>query len=56
MDRTTRWQVGFALVMLLCALVFGAVAAFAFLFQDVADVLPFRQWRPMHVSAALFWD
>ncbi len=55
MDRTTRWQVGFALVMLLCALVFGAVAAFAFLFQDVADVFPFRQWRPMHVSAALFW-
>ncbi|MBK7754679.1 MAG: cbb3-type cytochrome c oxidase subunit I, partial [Flavobacteriales bacterium] len=55
MDRTTRWQVGFALVMLLCALVFGAVAAFAFLFQNVADVLPFRQWRPMHVSAALFW-
>ena len=55
MDRTTRLQVGFALVMLMSALVFGAVAAFAFLFQDVADVFPFRQLRPMHVSAALFW-
>ncbi len=55
MDRTTRWQVGFALVMLMSALVFGAVAAFAFLFQEVSDEFPFRQWRPMHVSAALFW-
>lgn len=55
MDRTTRWQVGFALVLLLCALVFGTVAAFAFLFQGVADKLPFQQLRPMHVSAALFW-
>ncbi len=55
MDRITRWQVGFALVMLLCALVFGVVAALAFLSQDVADLFPFRQWRPMHVSAALFW-
>ena len=55
MDRITRWQVGFALSMLISALVFGTLAAFAFVYPGIGKWIDFRQLRPMHVSAALFW-
>ena len=55
MNKVTRWQIGFALALLLAALIFGAIAAFAFVFPDIGDLIPFEQLRPMHVSAALFW-
>lgn len=55
MNRTERWQVGLALVLLLVALLLGVLAAIAYLFPSSAAMLPFRQLRPMHVSAALFW-
>lgn len=55
MGTTFKQFVGFALVMLLGALVLGAIAAFVFLFPALGTALPFEQLRPMHVSAALFW-
>ena len=55
MSGTFKLYVGFALAMLLAALVFGTVAAFVFLFPALGAQLPFEQLRPMHVSAALFW-
>ncbi len=55
MSGMFKLYVGFALAMLLAALVFGTVAAFVFLFPALGAYLPFEQLRPMHVSAALFW-
>ncbi len=55
MTRTTRWHIAAALALLLLALLFGALAAFAYLLPSVSDALPFQQLRPAHVSAALFW-
>jgi len=55
MTTATRWHIGFALLMLATALVVGSLAAFAFVFPDIGAHLSFRQLRPMHVSAALFW-
>jgi len=55
MTRATRWHIAAALVLLLLALLFGALAAFAYLLPSVGDALPFQQLRPAHVSAALFW-
>lgn len=46
----------FALVMLLIAILAGALASFAFLFPSIFNnILPFHQLRPIHASAALFW-
>jgi len=55
MTRTTRWHIAAALVLLLLALLFGVLAALAYLLPAVSDALPFQQLRPTHVSAALFW-
>ena len=55
MTTATKWHIGFALLLLATALVVGSLAAFAFLLPDGTALLPFRQLRPMHVSAALFW-
>ena len=48
MGTTFKQFVGFALVMLLGALVLGAIAAFVFLFPALGTALPFEQLRPMH--------
>lgn len=56
MSKSLRLYFTFSLSMLLLALFFGAVAAFAFLYPEFYNKhLPFYQLRPMHVSAALFW-
>jgi nitric oxide reductase subunit B len=56
MNPTHRLLIRFALLMLLGALGFGAIGAFAFLYPELFNrFLPFYQLRPMHVSAALFW-
>jgi nitric oxide reductase subunit B len=56
MSKSLRLYFAFSLGMLLLALFFGAVAAFAFLYPEFFNrYFPFYQLRPMHVSAALFW-
>lgn len=55
MSRTTQWHVAAALGLLLLALVLGMLAAFAYLWPTLGEALPFRQLRPAHVSASLFW-
>ena len=46
----------FALVLLICSLLFGILAAMAFLYPEAFNrFLPFYQLRPFHVSATLFW-
>lgn len=55
MTRTTRWHIASALVLLLAALLFGVLAAVAYLVPVIGDAMPFTQLRPAHVSAALFW-
>lgn len=56
MTAARLFLIRFALVMLLAALGFGAIAAFSFLYPEWFNAsLPFYQLRPMHVSAALFW-
>lgn len=56
MSVINRIFIKFSLWMLLCALLFGVLAAFAFLFpENFNQWLPFQQMRPAHTSAALFW-
>lgn len=55
MSKLFRIFLGFALVMLLGALLFGLLAGLAFVHPSLGTYLPFVQLRPMHVSAALFW-
>jgi nitric oxide reductase subunit B len=56
MSKSLQLYFAFSLAMLLLALFFGAVAAFAFLYPEFYNkYLPFYQLRPMHVSSALFW-
>ena len=55
MRTTQRWHIALALVLLLLALLFGVLAAIAYLSPSMGDALPFKQLRPAHVSAALFW-
>jgi len=56
MSKTLKIYTAFTLAMLLLAVLFGAVASFAFLHPELYNkYLPFYQLRPMHVSAALFW-
>lgn len=56
MTKLNNILIGFSLVLLITCLVFGVVAAIAFFAPNaVADVISFRQARPIHVSAALFW-
>ncbi|MBK9148515.1 MAG: cbb3-type cytochrome c oxidase subunit I [Flavobacteriales bacterium] len=55
MSLTQRWHIALALFLLLLALLFGVLAALAYLYPSVGDALPFTQLRPAHVSAALFW-
>lgn len=55
MSLAQRWHITLALVLLLLALLFGVLAALAYLYPSVGDTLPFTQMRPAHVSAALFW-
>ncbi len=46
----------FALLLLLVTLVFGVLAAWAFVMPELfSRYFPFYQLRPFHVSAAIFW-
>src|SRR5688572_25474343 len=56
MRKVLYIYLGFCLVMLSLALLFGMLGSFAALYPDIFNkYLPFYQLRPMHVSGALFW-
>lgn len=56
MTKAQRYLIQFSLLMLAGALMFGVVAALAYLYPEFFNkYIPFYQLRPMHVSAALFW-
>ncbi|MFZ4057085.1 MAG: cbb3-type cytochrome c oxidase subunit I [Ferruginibacter sp.] len=51
-----KFYIGFALLLLLICLFFGAVAILSFFKVDYfTDMMSFQQARPFHVSGALFW-
>src|SRR5579872_6645970 len=56
MTSLFRVYIQFALVLLAGSLIFGLLAATAYLYPETFNrFLPFYQLRPFHVSAALFW-
>ena len=56
MKNPYKALIGFALLMLALSIVFGVIAVLSFFAPNsIADIIPFQQARPFHVSAALFW-